>query len=328
MRVKTLIFTKNVEKLQAFPFFSELGNNVTFYNFTLLRKKLRNVSETFLVYLDLELVENYEKEIVYLLRKSRVFWGIIDPTGNVESVAELFLKGCVDYIGNFELQNKKFSARNKMVIRYIKKYRKDCDMLTVQSNSEFEGNSEYHPITWEEIKEGGEYTFSVMFVELDGKTEMERTWGKKNLDIAVSKFYSFIKNSVITYGGKVWMWSGFSGIVIFPFNGREILSGLCGFRLKVFKYIFDVEDSLFPGFVSFRLALHLGNMLYTKTGKGHVISDCINSVVHLGKRFAKPNSFCITEDVYKFLHRELLEYFVFSGKFEGRNVYRMRLPHF
>ena len=238
------------------------------------------------------------------------------------------MQGGVDYISKFDLTAKSFPLRNRKVLNYIKKYRRDCEKLGVKDESERVFTSQYKPVTWDKIKEGEEYTFSVMFVELDRKSEMERTWGKRNLDMAVSKFYSFIKNSVAVYNGRLWLWSGFSGIILFPFNGKGILSALCGFRLKLFKYIFDVEESLFPDFVSFRLALHLGNMIYTKVKKGHVISDCINSVVHLGKRFAKPDSFCITEDVYKFMHEELSEYFKFSGNFEGREIYEMRLPYF
>ncbi len=328
MKVRTLIFTDSIDELSQYPFFSEQRNAVEFYNFGLLRKILRGVSETVIVYLDLNLRNEYEREIVYLSKKGGIFWGIIDPKGVVESIGGLFLRGCVDYIGEFELTTENFSVRSRRVINYIKKYRKESEILIAQNSSAKVSTHEYVPVSWEKIKEGKEYTFSVMFVELDGKSEMEGTWGKSNLDIAVSRFYSFIKNSVTPYDGRIWMWSGFSGIVLFPFNGREILSALCGFRLKIFKYIFDVEDSLFPDFVSFRLALHLGNMTYARVGKGHVISDCINSVVHLGKRFAKPNSFCITENIYNFLHRELLEYFGFSGNFEGRDIYEMRLPYF
>ncbi len=328
------IFSGQLESLSENAFFRSAKNKsgkgrIEFFELDSLKKVLRRIDVPTVVYLDITNLDEYEKLIDYLGKKKGVFWGVIDFNGRIKGISDLFLKGAIDYIGEYEVKaGGAFLNRVRSVVNYLQKYRKDCPFIREQQGESAPGYDVYKPVKWSEIVEGDSYAFSVMFIELDGKGEMERTWGKRNLEMAVSKFYSFVKNSVAQYDGRVWMWSGFSGIILFPFNGKDILSALSGFRLKLFKYIFDVEDSLFPGFVSFRVALHLGNIVYTRVAKGHVISDSINSVVHLGKKFAEPDNFCITKDVYNFLHGGLVRFFKHAGEFEGRHIYKMTLPFF
>jgi hypothetical protein len=92
------------------------------------------------------------------------------------------------------------------------------------------------------------------------------------------------------------------------------------------KHLYDVEESVFPNFISFRLALSIGNLVYTEVGTGHVISDSLNHIYHLGQQFAKPGSFFITEEVLLISHTAFLDFFVGAGDFEGKKIFSMRLP--
>jgi hypothetical protein len=70
----------------------------------------------------------------------------------------------------------------------------------------------------------------------------------------------------------------------------------------------------------------IGNLTYTQANVGSVVSDSLNSVFHLGQEFAKPGQFCLTDDVLRFGHPALKEYFLEAGNFEGRRILRMRIP--
>jgi hypothetical protein len=124
----------------------------------------------------------------------------------------------------------------------------------------------------------------------------------------------------------MWIWTRFGGIVLFPFSGADCPALSCLFRLVLFRHLYDVEGSQFPNFLSFRLALMIGNLTYTQRNVGSVVADSLNSVFHLGTQFAKPGQFYVTDDVLRFGHPALKGYFLEAGNFEGRRILRMRMP--
>lgn len=88
----------------------------------------------------------------------------------------------------------------------------------------------------------------------------------------------------------------------------------------------DVEESFFPNFISFRLALHLGNLRYQEKNTGDVIADSINSICHLGRKYTEPGNFDMTEEVYNYSPLKLKRFFKNAGDFESHSIRRMRRP--
>jgi hypothetical protein len=179
---------------------------------------------------------------------------------------------------------------------------------------------------WSQVVPEREYTFCLTFIELDGREEMEKKYGVKNLTIALASFRSYLEAAVKPANGRLWIWTGFGGVVLFPFSGADCPALGCLFRLVLFRHLYDVEGSLFPNFLSYRLAMMVGNLTYTQRNVGSVVADSLNSVFHLGTQFAKPGQFCVTEDVLRFGHPAFKEYFQEAGHFEGRRILRMRAP--
>jgi hypothetical protein len=160
----------------------------------------------------------------------------------------------------------------------------------------------------------------MMFVELDGAVEMVRMDGRDTLAQALGSFRKFVESLVGSFNGRIWIWSGFGGVILFPFNLKKSDALKCGFRLKLVKHLYDIEESVFPNFISFRLALSIGNLVYTEVGTGHVISDSLNHIYHLGQQFAEPGNFYITEEVLQISHTAFLNFFVEAGEFDGKRL--------
>ena len=135
-----------------------------------------------------------------------------------------------------------------------------------------------------------------------------------------------LKGFVKKFGGRLWMWFSFGGIVLFPFDAKSCPALTCGFRLMLFRHLYDVEGSYFPHFLSFRTVLQIGNTPYSEQDTGHIVSDSLNSIFHLGQQFLRPGEFCVTEEVMRFGHSALRSYFTAAGTFEGRQILRMRRP--
>jgi hypothetical protein len=293
-----------------------------------MTKIINKSSEPLLVYIDASsFKEKLQKKITFLTGKEKVFCGILDPGSEVSNVADLYFLGAVDYLDKNEIKANFSPKRFKKVFQYLEQFRiayreevelqktvpKKHDYITVEKG-------------WKEIVPGREYTFSIMFIELDGKNEMEKIFGKKNLEVAISIFRKYLERNISYFGGRIWIWFQFGGIALFPFDGKDCESVYCGFRIMLYKLVHDVEESLFPNFTSFRVALLLGNVTYQENNTGEVISDSINTIFHMGRNHAEPGNFYVAKNILQFAPKPLLEYFVPADNFEGIPVCKMRRP--
>jgi len=91
------------------------------------------------------------------------------------------------------------------------------------------------------------------------------------------------------------------------------------------RNIISAEDIGFNIPLSYRISLHIGNTVYKNRGDtGHIVSDTINSVFHIGQKYAGPGGFYVTQEIFPFIPKGLDAYFIPAGVFEGREIRRMR----
>jgi hypothetical protein len=255
--------------------------------------------------------------------RPQVSYGLIDRRGELRDVARLFQEGAADYVNREALRKGVGARRLLRVLAYLRTRRSEVPVGLPGATS---GRLLPSGTDWSGVVPEREYTFCLLFVELDGREEMEKKYGVKNLGIALASFRSFLEGAVKPSHGRLWIWTGFGGIVLFPFSGADCPALGCLFRLVLFRHLYDVEQSLFPNFLSYRLAMMIGNLTYTQRNVGSVVADSLNSVFHLGTQFAKPGQFYVTEDVLRFGHPAFKDYFLEAGDFEGRRILRMRAP--
>jgi hypothetical protein len=125
----------------------------------------------------------------------------------------------------------------------------------------------------------------------------------------------------------VWMWMDFCGLVLIPFDGERCEAVLSCLRMVMNRAITSVEDCELGMLLSFRIALHIGNTVYRARGDtGSIISDSINSIFHLGQKFARPGHYLLTENVEPFIPSGVRDLFKGEGVYEGRMIYRFALP--
>ena len=86
--------------------------------------------------------------------------------------------------------------------------------------------------------------------------------------------------------------------MLFPFDGRREQAAPCGLSMTLYKYLYDIEESRFPHFVSWRMAAHLGEVAWREHATGTLVSETLNSVFHLGQQFVPAGSFHVTDDIH------------------------------
>jgi hypothetical protein len=289
------------------------------------RRELNACSVPSLCYLDLATLPS--GRLAGCLRQirasSQLSYALIDRRGLLRDVPRLFQEGAADYLDQKALREGVGSRRLMRVLAYLRTRRSE---VPLGLPGVVGGRLLPSGPDWSQVIPEREYTFCLVFIELDGKEEMEKKYGVKNLNIALASFRSYLEGALKPAHGRMWIWTGFGGVALFPFSGSDCPALGCLFRLVLFKHLYDIEGSHFPNFLSYRLAMMIGNLNYTQSNVGSVVSDSLNSVFHLGQEFAEPGQFYVTEEVMRFGHPALKDYFLEAGHFEGRRILRMRVP--
>jgi hypothetical protein len=122
------------------------------------------------------------------------------------------------------------------------------------------------------------------------------------------------------------MWSSFGGLVLFPLREPDFPAPFCGLRILLSRVFFDAEESPLPGRLSFRMALSIGSTVYDARDTGRIVSDGVNSIFHLGRRFARPGQFVMTADAAAMTPEQLRPFLTPAGTFDGKRILRMLQP--
>ncbi len=279
-----------------------------------------------LLYLDLSAfpVAEARATLKRLLARGDLLLGVIDAKGTVKDVPALFHDGAVDYLDAAAWKAGIPPRRLGRVAAYARGLRRvpeDTPRETRPARAVRPSGADFS-----RLKEGEEYTFSLLFIEIDGGDGLELRFGAANLSEALASFRTYVDRSVAPFGGRTWIWSRFGGVALFPYDGRREQAAPCGLSMILYKHLYDIEESRFPHFVSWRMAAHLGEVPWRERDTGTLVSDTLNSVFHLGQQFAPAGSFLVTDDIRALAADPLRGFFLPAGNYEGRRTWRMRRP--
>ncbi len=290
-----------------------------------LKARTAGAGEDVFVYLDIEgLTHPKQRAACRVLSERGVRYGIIDRTGSVDDIPLLFFNGASDYIGKTLARTGMTARRLRKTLGYSSGTPAERGAGTVRT-----ADSGYivSPEGWRSIRVGEEYTFCLMYIELDQPSGLRNKLSDVQFSTVMETFKKFVQTSVGPVGGKPWIWNDFGGLVLVPFDGGGFGVAVTCFRMILSRRIFCVEETRLDIPFSYRIALDIGNIVYKESGDtGTIVSDAINFIFHLGKKFVKPGNFCLTEEVFNMAPEGLRRSFRPCGSFEGKKIRRMRLP--
>jgi hypothetical protein len=323
--MELVLFTGSKTLAKFFARVSSLkGNVLTVFPVKEMKQNLKKIPSGSLVYCDLDSIptKDRDKIIALVCARKNILAGFIDQKGVIRDPAMLFHKGAADYIGKGFTSASFDVKRVKTIMEFKPLFIESSGMSTTRLTIKPSGTD------WKLIRPGTEYTFSMMFIELDRSNDIKRSVFGKGAANPIELFRTFVENHVARSNGRVWMWTDCCCLVLFPFDGKTCENALItGFRMYLDRKIYSIEESIFNTLISFRIAIHLGNTVYKKRGDtGTIVADSINSVFHIGQKFADEGSLYITDDANRFTPERLRDYLRSSGNFEGREIFRMRKP--
>ena len=263
-------------------------------------------------------------------RSDGIAFGIYDDRGVLPDPAEVFFFGGLDYIGKTAAAAGITSKRAGMLEAYVER------VIPGAMKPHDDGNSSDVSITgplliapngWDDITPESEYTFSMLYFALDDGSTLKADQSAESFHAQLSGFRAFVSHHIADAGGRIWLWKNVSGVALFPFDGSTCPAVVNCVRMMLSRMIGTYDHFGHGRHLSFRLALHIGNTLFRNYGETDtIVSDTINHLFHLGEKYAHRESFVMTDAVYSMTPEGLKPYFEHAGVFEGRGVYRMRLP--
>src|SRR4030042_91531 len=198
-----------------------------------LKKTIKGISTGSFVYIDVSSRGRKENtQTLNLLAKlDGSLYGVIDPKGRISDIAELFQRfGASDYIDAVILKKGILPKR----IDYIMKFRQMED--PDEKNRWLKKKYILSGCDWENICEGDEYTFCLMFIELDDKAKLKGL-SPEQFTAITGAFRKYVEETVAPMKGRIWIWLDFGGLVLFTFDGRKCESIVAAGRLVVQREI-------------------------------------------------------------------------------------------
>jgi hypothetical protein len=257
------------------------------------------------VYFSLEGISptDHKKIIRVILRQDNLFFGIIDPDGNIADPADLFHSGAADYCGPGMIKEGISATRLKQVFNF-------CS-IPVEEKDTGE-KEEFIELSWQDIEEGKEYPFFFLFAEIDLTAEWKMKSGKSHIDKLLESFYGHMEKVLRPY---------------LPYNSYSCPIIIDLVRTVLNRVIISTEEYGYHTLVTYRFALHAGTTVYQSRGKtGTIISEAVNFIFHFGNQFAKPGNFYLSESTIDFIPEGLSDWFTHEGVFHDQEIYRMLIP--
>jgi hypothetical protein len=286
-----------------------------------IRKDIRNFCKKDIIYIDISgySVKEINSLLTFLTKNQKQSFGIIDPEAKIDDIADLFFRNISDYIGKRLLKNKIKTIRIKKAI--------EARNLNLEEEETVKFKEDHILVNdWSEIKPGKEYTFIFLYIGIDNTNILKQRFNASILAKMQNNLRIYLENFLKPYNGRMWIWNDFSGIILFPFNGKYSDAFLAACKLHLNQRIISIESLNINAIITFRLVMHIGNTVFRKRGStGNIISNTMNSIFHIGQKFIEPRNFNITDDVLLYLKNGLKENFVPYGDFEGNKIYKFKI---
>ncbi|RPJ08230.1 MAG: hypothetical protein EHM28_04870 [Spirochaetaceae bacterium] len=312
-----------------------------------IKKRLAMADSAELWYIDAASFteKKLQSAITAVASKRTVIVGVIDAKGIVVDIGALFSAGAGDYLGPKLCKTPVRESRLFSVIAWkgfegtvpakagLYTGRKKAAALqnAMKAGKSGKRGARQPAIPalsdWASLQSDREYVFTMMYIELDGY----RNLGQRVHEAAVERLLAIFQKVVEQYTspgkGRLWIWNDFGGIVLFPYGGKPENVIIPCMRLMLSRRLVSVEQSGQKLLLSYRIVLYPGSTVYRERGKtGRIISDAVNSLSHIGQKYAKPGNMYITQDLYARSTQSVREGFKETGTYEGTVLYRMRLP--
>jgi len=263
------------------------------------------------------------------LPAGRAGFGIVDPAGEVADPAQALREGAADYLGPKLCRAGVTAARLEAALAApasaspaVKaaangRRKKECGDPSRANSSR----------DWKSVRPGCEYLFHMLYVELDGLKDTGLRSAESTVGRLIAYFQSAVERAVAAQRGRLWIWTDFAGIVLFPSAVPADAATAACLRFMLSRRMVSMDQNIQKLLFSYRLVLIDGTTVYRERGRtATIISDSVNSLSHIGAKYAKPGNFYLAEPLADRIAPGLRKCFAPAGAYEGTKLVKLKLP--
>jgi hypothetical protein len=248
-------------------------------------------------------------------------FGVVDRNSSLRDVAEAFQRGASDYVDARLLRDGFTTARLARVLEFAMDGESGPDPLPMQVAADFypSGND------WNEVEQGQEYTFQMLYVALDHMKELRRKSSEDLLRTLRRTLQSILTRTFAGVSGRIWVWKEDDGVLLCPFDGERVTALIPAMRLVLNRVLMNIEQFSVTTPISWRMGLHIGNIPYEASGQtSGIVSEALNFIFHLGERAVRPGQLAVTESAMALAPEKVRPCFVKGSEFESMRLYLLR----
>lgn len=274
-----------------------------------------------LIYLDLASIPKRQNDswLKSLSETKGLCWAIIDRTRVLADPACLFRRGAVDYLGVGACEGLVDQARLDQIQAYAE--RLDNHSARVLRNP---ASTTCFP-GWEGLTEGKIYELCAFYVGIWDADGLRTRLGEPRFLRLKSAVLGLVNSILQEHGGLLWISDDQSFLALFP---PELASQLVVSAMRI------LVNMRLISFEQLRLEQEVGSLYFClrrcelpwqKPGQtGTVVSDALNYMYHLGRKFTPPNTIDLVDDLAETLEPRLRACFSGVGSFENRPIRRFQ----
>lgn len=276
-----------------------------------------------MAFLDQSLVDcrkECRKNLQLLKSQLEVPWGVLDFQRKIKDPMELLHHGWVDYLCGKDLHKRLDHQRLSNSLYFYQKKQPIPDKNSTSLEGSPSGSD------WSQVEEGKEYLFTALYAEMLPHKAMEGSLSEREIQRLQTEWQELLDHFFDPWYGYSWIHNGWSSILLFPFNGKEVpaLEGFLEFLLN--GPVFRLSHGM--GEINMKLAGHLAPCVFQKKEQtSHIISETLNDLFHLGLYKAEAGRLYLSEELRGFLPSSLDHLLCQGESYEGRMVYPLKKLH-
>lgn len=244
-------------------------------------------------------------------------WALIDRARTFHDPAAIFHAGGCDYVGPEAQEGAIDAQRLERVAAYAARLDPEASRHHAHRahGSSFPG--------WDALEEGKSYELLTLYAALADADGLRTRLGENRFARLKANAQTLAANLAQDAGGLLWIVDDRSFLLLFqPETVTQVITSclkvLANMQLISFEQ-FRLEQET----VSLSFSLRRAPVPWQKPGKtGTVISDALNYIFHLGRRFTPPGSIDLVDGLGAELPPRLAARLESAGDFEGRPVER------
>ncbi|MDX9959229.1 MAG: hypothetical protein RBT68_12375 [Spirochaetia bacterium] len=274
-----------------------------------------------LVYLDLGSVPKRQREewISGLGSTKGLHWAVIDQARIFPDPAVLFWQGAVDYIGAKPAGGIVNPDRLSAIRAYIERLENHVPRTSHHRTHQgsFPG--------WDALIEGKSYEVCALFTGVWDADGLRTRLGEQRFARFKAAVLGVVNVIIQEHSGLLWIADDQSFLALFP---PEMASQLVISAMRV------LANMRLISYEQLRLEQEVGCLFFClrrcelpwqKPGQtGTVVSDALNYMYHLGRKFTPPCTIDLVDDLAETLEPRLKAHFHEVGNFENRPIQRFQ----